>query len=57
VLCTLVRVLINPSPANEILDDNAASSAMIVFETDDDHAVPLETATPAVEAIFSGDAA
>lgn len=44
-------------PANEILNYDSALAAVAVFKTDDDHTVALKTATPAIEAVFSRDAA
>lgn len=49
-------LLVEPAAADEALYDDAALTAVAVFEADDDHAVPLETPAPAVVAVFSADA-
>lgn len=41
--------------ADEVADDDALSAAVAVFEADHDHAVALETAAPALVAVFGRD--
>jgi hypothetical protein len=43
--------------ANELAHNYSSLAAIVVFEANDDHAMPAETLAPAVDAIFFGDAA
>ena len=55
-LSTCVRLINDTSPTNEILHHDAALATVTIFKTNDDHAVALKAATPAIEAVFGGDA-
>lgn len=52
-----IRLFIYTLPTNKILNYDSALTTVAVFKTDNCHAVPLETATPAIEAVFGRDAA